>query len=474
MVSKIKFLLSFLFLSLFVFTTSAQDINSRTIGTGDTKMDRLIKIYRNLELNSAAFDDLREKWIVTDPVLVRAVFNKFLVGNALRIDGTKPSLDFVKQKVQDIYRGEVFIDLRKRYYDDEIDMFRFYSESKVLKNADSVDFFFDPVEDYVRIQDIAGPDNYSLLKSQRYAFNDVSKTYYDEKLSYKFDIYFSLLNPHLTFYNFTTNDKNKYLISAFGKWGYDKIKIPGWFSPTYNVGLRVTYIDRILNNRPNDIFTFDIGMGVAVSQPFVDKLVPHGKRHFMTGQNLYFNAKGNFLKYAGDYWRDFDLNLEASLTLNTWEPGQIKHVSEVSNISSIRNYFNLGLERKNFLDLNGFGYLGANLGFGLYEVKNYNLDPSQPNLTEIPSANSSSKFYVQASGIFSKDDPLFTYAFEPVVYYNIAESNLYYGVNLSFLISNSFGFSFKYYSGVVIGSDPLPTYRDEAYVVFSPMIRINY
>ncbi|MBK7866311.1 MAG: hypothetical protein IPJ75_04560 [Ignavibacteriales bacterium] len=120
-------------------------------------MNRLIKIYRNLELNSAAFDDLREKWIVTDPVLVRAVFNKFLVSNGLRIDGLKPSLDFVKQKVQDIYKGEVFIDLRKRYYDDEIDMFRFYSESKVLKNADSIDFFFDPVEDFVRIQDIVGP-----------------------------------------------------------------------------------------------------------------------------------------------------------------------------------------------------------------------------------------------------------------------------------------------------------------------------
>jgi len=469
MVSKMKISLLLLFVSISFTGVLAQDQL-----TVDPKMDKLEKIYRNLEYNTSAFDDLREKWIVIDPVLVRAVFNKFLVSNALRIEGKKPKLDFVKEKVQDIYKGEVFIDLRKRYYDDEIDLFRFYSEDKILKNPEAIDFFFDPVEDYVRIQDVVGPENYNLLKAQRYAFNDVSKTYYDEKLAYKFDINFSLLEPYLTFYNFTTNDKNKYLISAFGRWGYDNIVIPGWFSPAFNAGVRVTYIDRILNNRPNDVFTFDVGMGIPVSQPFVDKLVAHGKRHFMTGQNLYVNLKGNFLKYAGDYWKDYDILLEGSFSLNTFEPGMIKHVSELSNISSVRNYFNLGIERRNFLDLESFGYLGASLGFGLYEVQDYTLDPSKPALIELPATGSKSKFFVQAQGIFSKDDALFAYTMAPTVFFNTAEMNLYYGFNLSFLISNSFGFTFKFYSGSALGSDPLPGYREDTYVVFSPIIRINY
>jgi len=470
MVSKIN-----IHLLLLIMAFASTGIFSQNQATVDPKMEKLNKIYRNLELNTSAFDDLREKWIVIDPVLVRAVFNKFLVSNALRIDGKKPGLDFVKEKVEDIYKGEVFIDLRKRYYDDEIDMFRFYSEDKILRNSDAIDYFFDPVEDYVRIQDIVGPDNYSLLKAQKYAFNDVSKTYYDEKLSYKFDINFSMLEPYLTFYNFTTNDKNKYLVSAFGRWGYDNIVMPGWYSPAFNAGVRVTYIDRILNNRPNDVFTFDVGMGIPVSQPFVDKLVPHGKRHFMTGQNLYFNLKGNFLRYAGDYWKDYDIILESSLTLSTWEPGQIKHVSELSNISSIRNYLNVGIERKNFVDLKTFGYLGASLGFGVYDVMDYTLDPAQPALAELPAANGSrSKFFVQAQGIFSKDDALFAYTLAPTVFFNTAEMNLYYGFNLSFLISNSFGFTFKFYNGAALGSDPLPGYRGDSYVVFSPIFRINY
>ncbi|GJQ33049.1 MAG: hypothetical protein HBSAPP04_18880 [Ignavibacteriaceae bacterium] len=469
MVSKMRFCLLLLFILPGFADTLAQDQ-----APVDPKMDKLNKIYRNLEYNTSAFDDLREKWIVIDPVLVRAVFNKFLVSNALRIDGKKPKLDFVKEKVQDIYKGEVFIDLRKRYYDDEIDLFRFYSEDKILKNPEALDFFFDPVEDYVRIQDIVGQENYNLLKAQRYAFNDVSKTYYDEKLAYKFDINFSMLDPYLTFYNFTTNDKNKYLISAFGRWGYDNIAIPGWFSPALNAGIRVTYIDRILNNRPNDVFTFDVGMGIPVSQPFVDKLVPHGKRHFMTGQNIYINLKGNFLRYAGDYWKDYDILLEGSFSLNTFEPGQIKHVSELSNISSVRNYFNLGIERRNFVDLESFGFLGAALGFGLYDVQDYTLDPSQPALIELPAAGGKSKFFVQAQGIISKDDALFAYTLAPTLFFNTAETNLYYGFNLSFLISNSFGFTFKFYNGTALGSDPLPGYRGDTYVVFSPIIRINY
>ncbi|KAB2909248.1 MAG: hypothetical protein LC102_00670 [Ignavibacteriales bacterium] len=469
MVSKIK-----IFLFALLIVPASFNLYAQNSVTDEHKLEVLDQIYRNLEYNTSAFNDLREKWIVIDPVLVRAVFNKFLVNNALRLDGKKPKLDFVKQKVEDIYNGEVFIDLRKRFYDDEINNFRFYSEDRLQKSPDSLDYFFDPVEDYVRIQDVVGKENYELLKAQRYAFNDVTKSYYDEKLLYKFDINFSLLSPYLTFYNFTTNDKNKYLISAFGEWGNDKITIPGWYSPVMNAGLRVTYIDRILNNRPNDIFSFDVGMGVPLSLPFANKEVPHGRRYFMTGQNLYFNVKGNFLKYIGDYWRNYDIQLQGSVTMNTFEPGEIKFVNEVADIYSIRNTVDLTFERKNFVPLGPFGNLGASLGVGIYDVTQYHLDPSASILTEYPAINSLTKFYVQAQGIFSKDYALFAYQFAPTVYFNVSEMNLYYGLNLSFMVRNSIGFEFKFYSGSALGSDPIPGYRESIYVAFSPIFRINY
>ncbi|MDP3148251.1 MAG: hypothetical protein Q8N83_03880, partial [Ignavibacteria bacterium] len=97
----------------------------------DPKELRLEKIYRNLEYNTTAFNDLKKTWVVTDPVYVRELYNRFVVKNALAIQGIKPSLETLQAKSRDIYDGNVFVELRKRYYDDEIEILRFFTESKL-------------------------------------------------------------------------------------------------------------------------------------------------------------------------------------------------------------------------------------------------------------------------------------------------------------------------------------------------------
>ena len=42
--------------------------------TDSLKIKRLEKIYRNLEYNTIAFNDLKNKWYVTDPIYVREIF----------------------------------------------------------------------------------------------------------------------------------------------------------------------------------------------------------------------------------------------------------------------------------------------------------------------------------------------------------------------------------------------------------------
>ncbi|MBU0561275.1 MAG: hypothetical protein KKD86_05285, partial [Bacteroidetes bacterium] len=91
------------------------------------KFEYLDKIYRNLEYNTTAFNDLKRIWNITDPVYVREIYNRFIVENALLLDGKKPSMEMLKEKTKDIYRGEVFIELRRRYYDDEIEQLRFFT-----------------------------------------------------------------------------------------------------------------------------------------------------------------------------------------------------------------------------------------------------------------------------------------------------------------------------------------------------------
>lgn len=437
----------------------------------EARIERLNKVYKNLEYNTIGFNDLKVTWIVTDPVLVRAVFNRFLVKNVLRVNGRKPSIEVIKEKARDIYEGNVFIDLRKRFYDNEIEYFRFYTE-KNISEGDTTDFFFDPVADFVFLKDVLGDEYYNLLKEKAYAFNDITKSYYDNKLAYKYDIYMNLLNPHVTFWNFTTNNKNKYLLSLFGKWGIDNIAVPGWYNPSYTAGLKVTYIDRILNNKPNDMYFFEVGFGLPTGTTFKDKNLPLGKRLHRSAFNLYLNAYGNFLRYASESLSPYDINLEASVSLSDLETANFKDVTPPVNVFSNKNYLSLSMSRKNFFNLSSFGYFGASLGFGMYDVHNLFLDPTK--IEPIDQTTDKTQFFAKGSIMITQDNPLLSYQFEPSFMFNASESNSYFGIKFSFMLSNAVGFDFRYYGSINFSNNALPAYREDSYVVFSPIIRINY
>ncbi|MBD3410145.1 MAG: hypothetical protein GF419_08070, partial [Ignavibacteriales bacterium] len=85
----------------------------------DELIAELEKIYQSLEYNTIAYDDLKNRWLLSDPKLIREIYNRFVVKGALRREGEKVSIDEIKERTQDIYRGEIVIELRKRYYDDE-------------------------------------------------------------------------------------------------------------------------------------------------------------------------------------------------------------------------------------------------------------------------------------------------------------------------------------------------------------------
>ena len=136
-------------------TTSPEAVASR--------LERVEKIYRGLEYNTTSFNDLKQKWIITDPTYIREIFNRFVVKNALRINGRKPTLAEIDKNAQYIYDDNVFVDLRRRFYDDEIEVIRFFKEPK-MATVDSSDYFFDQVQDYIFIKDILGNELYQDMK----------------------------------------------------------------------------------------------------------------------------------------------------------------------------------------------------------------------------------------------------------------------------------------------------------------------
>jgi len=440
----------------------------------DPKELRLEKIYRNLEYNTTAFNDLKKTWVVTDPVYVREIYNRFVVKNSLTIDGIKPSRAVLESKSKDIYDGNVFVELRKRYYDDEIEILRFFTESK-LATKDSSDYFFDEIRDYVYIKNVLGEEMYQDLKKQFYALNDLTKTTYDNKYSYNYDIYFHFFNPELMFWNTTTNQKNKYLVSLIGRWGNDFISLPGWSYPDYVAGIKVTYIDYLINNRPNNTYILEMGTGLPTRQPVLgiesDDIT---KRLFHTGASLYFKAQGNPVKLFFNETFDIDVTIQGLLSLTQFKTKDF-NLNYSTQFYSQRNYLTLFARKNELLSFSDVGALGVGLGLSTYDIYHFWLNPDQIKLTDLESNNKGKfKNNLLAEVFISGEGGLLAHNLSTLFSYDYTESYGFMGFKMFFMLNNTIGFDFRYFTSYRFTTKPLPYYRTNSYLVFSPVIRINY
>ncbi|MDP3830781.1 MAG: hypothetical protein Q8Q47_05900, partial [Ignavibacteriaceae bacterium] len=50
----------------------------------------------------------------------------------------------------------------------------------------------------------------------------------------------------------------------------------------------------------------------------------------------------------------------------------------------------------------------------------------------------------------------------------------YYGLKTKVMLSDTFGFDVRFYSAYNSDLSKFPVWREESYIVFSPVLRINY
>ncbi|NUN07636.1 MAG: hypothetical protein HUU54_00495 [Ignavibacteriaceae bacterium] len=437
------------------------------------KLRLLNSLYNNLEYPTTAFNDLKKTWVVTDPVFVREIFNKFVVKSALRVNGAKPTIDDLQEKSKDIYLGNVFIDLRKRYYDDEIELLRFFKESSYGRR-DSTDFFFDPITDFVYLREVVGPELYQELKKQFYALNDLTKTFYDSKYAYNFNIYLHLLEPELMFWSLTTKGRNKYLASLIGRWGNDHIPIPGWYYPNYVTGLKVTYIDSLINNRAYNSYVGEIGFGLPARQPDLG-FEPDdvGRRMFYTGAGFYIKVIGSPLGYIYRPIKDIELKLQGFFTLSQLKSSDIG-LSYLTKFYSTRNYITFFAKYPNIFDIRDAGTIYAGAGYSAFDVKYYALIPGITKLVDINGGGAGFKHVLNTEAGIEGEGGLLNYKFAAMLNHNFSDADGYLGVNFYFMLTNTIGLDFRFHTGYRFGNTGTPFYRSDNYVVFSPVFRINY
>lgn len=442
--------------------------------TKPSEYEKVAQVYTGLEYNTISFNDLKQKWVISDPLLVREIFNRFVVRGALRSGGNKITSDLLKQKIEDIYKGSVIIDLRKRYYDDEIEFFAFTPEGEMQKK--NPNYLFDPVADPFLLRDIVGEKVYEKIKEQGYFYSNITKTTYDTKNGYFYDLYLNLLEPRVMFWSTTSAARNKYLISAFGKWGSDEIMYPGWFLGEYVVGGSLTFFESISSDQRKYLYDLKIGTALPSSRPFLgDFGVGQGKKLLQpSGQSVYLKASGDVLKYFMDGADGYYLSIEAKYSINEFKVKEFTF-SGVDTLYSVRDYICLSVTKRDLVDLGDLGSLAVGGGIATSDIYRYQLDKNNSKIVDIDKNKSFTQKYIHnvfAEVGVSRTGGLIQHDISLMVNGN-TDGYGAVGVKAQFMLSDQFGVDFRIMKGFGLDAKKQP-YRSDSYVVFSPILRINY
>jgi len=465
------------------FENSVEDANSDSI-----EIDKLRIIYHNLEYDSKSFEDVKERWIINDINFIRVIYNQFLANDALRVNDKRPSNEYLDYFKKLISEEKVYGIVTKRYFDDEIGKFQFKIKPN-FKNSlaelkEKIPFASsvlpDPTIDPFYLKEIVGEEVYNKMKIKDF-FIDITKKQFSLEKPTNFDIKFSLFNPELMFWQSTTQEVDKYFISAFGKWGNDKIIIPGWFASDYIGGIKLTYAKNI--NKPNDS-SYSIALGTSfIGGHLFPKDLPSSPI-FFSGRSLYLKLQGNPLSLINSNLKmvkKFSIFIEGKFRLEEYDRKKYAFKNE-KEFYSVKDYFILGMNYNNITKIDLFnlfelGDLNTSIGYALADIVHLK---SFPHKTEITSLDSTSNIWKRAQhhffvniGFFNDED-FFQRNISLLLSYNLKYKYSYLGIKFFAMLGETVGIDLRFFSKLNSSDIKTPSWRNDTYFLFSPIIRLNY
>jgi len=444
----------------------ASSVYSQKIDT--TKVFNELKgIYSNLEYNTSAFDNMKKRWIISDPELIRDISNRFIANNYVKIDGKNADAAFITYLNNEIYEGRVVISVRKRYFDDEIEYFAFI-EANGSDSLEGDKPMFDPILSGFYLRTIIGDDLYNKILDQTYFYTDTSIKKYYTRDGYNFDLYFNILNSHVMFWSTSSSYQNKYLLSLFQQWGSDDIYFPGWTFQQYFVGAQLTHYNKISSDERNYAYYIGLGTGIEKTGGLLDYEPP--EPILKSGDNAFMKLSCSIFD------KDMFLDFEGMVTLNDYEKSHYDF-DTVSNFYSIRNYFSLKFRAIKLFNVGDLGQFEGSLGLSTYDMNYYQYNPNYGQIIDLYYYKDFIKRFNNTANIefgVSKIGGLLQHQIHIIV--GISPDKYgFYGAKIKFMLSDIFGIDIRFAKS--FGLDNASYYqpwRDDAYIVFSPVLRINY
>jgi len=451
------------FIILFLAITSSfysQNIDSAKV------FSELKGIYSNLEYNTSAFDNMKNQWVITDPELIRDISNRFIANNYVKVNGENADLEFISNLNSEIYDGKVVISVRKRYFDDEIEFFAFVEADESDSLSDEP--LFDPILSGFYLKAIIGDNLYAKILDQTYFYTNTSVDKYYTKPGYNFDLYFNLLNAHIMFWSTSSSYQDKYLLSIFEQWGSDEIYFPGWTMQQYFIGAQLTHYKKLPSDQRN--YTYNVGIGTGTEKT-------GGAFDYTPPEPLLKSGDNIFLKFSSSIFeKDMFLDFEGMVTMNDYEKDHYDFDS-LTNFYSIRNYFSLKFRSIKMFNVGDLGQFEASLGLSTYDMNQYQYDPDQDQIIDLYYYKDFLKRFNNLVNLefgVSKIGGLLQHEIHLLLSISPDEYG-FYGAKIKFMISDTFGIDVRFAKafGLDTASYNQP-WRDDSYIVFSPVLRINY
>jgi hypothetical protein len=420
----------------------------------DETLGRLDSIYTQLiKLDAGMFPP--EEWAITDVRIIREIL--YQVQNSGRL------LDQRHQRLsRDANRVEVIC--RKRIHDDEIQTL--FLITITPSGRDTV-----TLEDFVFIRGVLGQELYRTVQG----FQGTGKDDFEADLARATDLYLHPLEPSVQLWSTQPRGAGAYsAVSMFGRLGNEALDLPFWFRGTMIGGLNLTYVDHPSAVRDPDYYLYRIKVGIeepvnfSVPQTAVPSPNSLYKNRRLEGSGTAVFLSGSYTPWTRVPFLGIDtagfvrLNLELSVALQEREKFSPRLPE---TFYSIRNALVLSAEVKRL----GVVNLGAGLAWhDLHHFSRVELPDDGASRIE-PTINN-----VLASlecGI-GEDGGLLQYDIRTAVHYSLTDGYGFFVVKTVLMLSNSFGVSVSYFKA--FRSDNLPPWHYDSYIVFSPIIRINY
>jgi len=418
------------------------------------KTGRLDSIYTQLiTLDTGMFPP--EEWTVTDARVIREIL--YQVQNSERM------LDQRHQRLpRDADRVEVIC--RKRLHDDEIQtlFLTYLTES----GRDTV-----ALDDYVFIRGVLGQELYRTVQGYR----GTGKDDFEADLPRVTDIYLDPLEPSVQLWSTQPHGARAYsAVGMFGRLGNESLDLPFWFRGTMIGGLALTFIDRPSAVRDPEYYLYRIKVGIeepinfSVPQTTVPSPNSMFKSRKLEGSGTAVFLSGSYTPWTQVPFLGIDtagfvrLHLELSVAVQERESFSTRLPE---TFYSIRNAFIIAAEVKRL----GVFNLGAGLAwhdlhhFSRVELPNNGASEIEPAVNNVLAS--------LECGI-GEDGGLLQYDIRTAVHYSLTDGYGFFVVKPVLMLSNNFGVSVSYFKA--FRSDHLPPWHYDNYIVFAPIIRINY